>query len=81
MENLVRENAWSIINWCSNATEKKNGELPIEVDHSQLRTMTSQTVDPIDWPLPLPYTEQYPLSSTYCTVEMQATNRKACRSY
>ena len=28
-----------------------NGELSVAVDHNQLRTMGSETVDPIDWPL------------------------------
>ena len=31
--------------------------------------MASETVDPIDWSHPPPYTGQYPLSSTYCTVQ------------
>ena len=30
--------------------------------------MASETVDPIDWSHPIPYTGQYPLSSTFCTV-------------
>ena len=29
----------------------------------------SETVDPIDWSHPPPYTGQYPLSSTYCTLQ------------
>ena len=29
-----------------------NGELPVVVDHSQIRTMASRTEDAIDWPLP-----------------------------
>ena len=39
------------------------------VDHNQLRKMASDTVDPIDWSTPPPYTGQYPLSYTYCTVQ------------
>ena len=31
--------------------------------------MASETVDPIDWSHPPPYTGQYPLSSTFCTVQ------------
>ena len=31
--------------------------------------MASDTVDPIDWLDPPPYTEEYPLSSTHCTVQ------------
>ena len=34
-----------------------------------LRTMASEMVDPIDWSHPPPYTGQYPLSSTYCTLQ------------
>ena len=37
----------------SNANEVAHGQLPVAVDHSQLRVMASETVDPIDWPLPL----------------------------
>ena len=32
--------------------------------------MASETVDPIDWSHPSPYTGQYPLSSTYCTLQL-----------
>ena len=31
--------------------------------------MASETVDPIDWSHPRPYTGQYPLSSTYCRLQ------------
>ena len=31
--------------------------------------MASETVDPIDWSYPSPYTGQYPMSSTYCTLQ------------
>ena len=46
--------------------KKFNGQLPVTVEHIQLRTMASETVDLIDWPLPPSFTGQYPLSST-CT--------------
>ena len=32
--------------------KQPHGELPVVVDHSQLRTISPKTVDPIDWPLP-----------------------------
>ena len=32
--------------------------------------MASETVDPIDWSHPPPYTGQSPLSSTYCTLQI-----------
>ena len=41
----------------------------VAVNHNQLRTMASETVDPIDWLHPPPYTGQGPLSSTYCTLQ------------
>ena len=44
-------------------------ELLVAVDHNELRTIASEMVDPIDWLHPPPYTGQYPLSSTYCTVQ------------
>ena len=47
MENLLPQNVESIIN---NATEVSNGELPVAVDHRQLRTMALETVDSINWP-------------------------------
>ena len=36
-----------------------NGELLVAVNHNQLRTMASETVDPIDWSHPYPHW-QYP---------------------
>ena len=48
---------------CSNATEVAKLAAPIysAVDHSQLRTMTSKTIEPIDWPLPLHALQTVPL--------------------
>ena len=42
-------------------------ELLVAVDHNQLRTIGSETVDPIDWSHPHTH-GQYLQSSTYCTV-------------
>ena len=39
---------------CSNILKQPNGELIVAVDHKQLRTMASETVDPIDWSHPPP---------------------------
>ena len=52
------------------------GELQLEVDHNQLRTIASETVDLIDWLLPPPYIGHYPLRSTL-TVQMRVTNHKS----
>ena len=34
---------------CSNVLKQPNGELLVAVNHNQLRTMASETVDPTDW--------------------------------
>ena len=39
---------------CSNVLKQPNGELLVAVSHNQLRTMASDTVDPIDWSHPPP---------------------------
>ena len=39
---------------CSNVLKQPNGELLVAVNHNQLRTMASETVDPIDWSHPPP---------------------------
>ena len=38
----------------SNALKQPTGELQVVVNHNQLRTMASETVDPIDWSHPSP---------------------------
>ena len=38
----------------SNLLKQPNGELLVAVNHNQLRTMVSETVDPIDWSHPPP---------------------------
>ena len=59
VENLLPQNVGSIINYLmllmgSNPRGSTlNRELPVAVNDSQLRTMASETVDPIDWPLAL----------------------------
>ena len=39
---------------CSNVLKQPNGELLVAVDHNQLRTMASETVDPTYWSHPPP---------------------------
>ena len=38
----------------SNVLKQPNGQLLVAVNHNQLRTMASETVDPIDWSHPPP---------------------------
>ena len=46
--------------WCqlsttwSNVLKQPNGELLVAINHNQLRTMASETLDPIDWSHPPP---------------------------
>ena len=53
---LLSLSVGSTINYFSNATETAQ----FAVVQIQLRKMASDTVDPIDWPLPPPLTGQYP---------------------
>ena len=63
MENLLPQNVGSIINYLQECTEAVNGKLLVAVNHNQLRTMASETVDPIDRSHPHPH-GQYPLSAS-----------------
>ena len=59
MENLYYHRMWDQLSTtCSNLLKWPNGELLVAVDHNQLQTMASETVDLIDWFHPLPYTGQ-----------------------
>ena len=56
-----------------------NGELLAAVDHNQLRTMASETVDPIAWPHPPPYTgHAVPPELHVLHSVMRAANHKTC---
>ena len=82
VENPLPQNVGSIINWELPASYGSCSlELPGAADRSQLRTIASETVDPTDWPLLPPYIGQYPLNSTYCTVQMRVINHKTCCSH
>ena len=45
---------------CSNILKLPNGEHLVAIDHNQLRTMTSETVDTIDWSHPPPSWAAHP---------------------
>ena len=69
MENLLPQNVGSIINYLQLFTKIAHWELLDAVDHNQLQTTASETVDPIDWSHPHPTQGAVPLSPTYCTVQ------------
>ena len=73
VENLPPQNVASIMNYCSNLPKYPNGELLIAVNHNELWTMVSETVDPIDWSH-VHHHEQYP----DCLVH--SINRSSLRS-
>ena len=76
VHNYYHSFLWSIINdLLSNATEvAQTGSFQSSsTTASYEQLMALETVDPIDSPLPLPFTGQYPVSAT-CTVQMRATN-------
>ena len=59
---------------CNNRLKWPKGELLVAVDHNHLRTMASETADPIDWSHPHPC-GQYPHSVSYIVLigEVSAT--------
>ena len=59
VENLLPQNVSSIINYLQQFTEVAQWGAPSCSQPQQLRTMASETVDPIDWSHPPPYTGQY----------------------
>ena len=54
VENLLPQNVGQLSTTCSNLLKWQNGEHLVAVDHNQLRTMASETVDQIDWSHPPP---------------------------
>ena len=74
-----------LLTGCTNSTEVAQLTVKSAIDHSLLRTMASETVDPLDWPLhptlyrsgryAKPIRVECSLSTT-CTVQMGATNKR-----
>ena len=54
MENLLPQNVVQLSTAWSNVLVQPTGELLVAVNHNQLWTMASETVDPIDWWHPTP---------------------------
>ena len=52
VENLLPQNVGQLSTTCRNVLKRPNGELLVAGNHNQLRTMASETVDPIDWSHP-----------------------------
>ena len=54
VENLLPQNVVQLSTTCSNVLKQPNGELLVAVNHNQLQTKASETVDIIDWLHPPP---------------------------
>ena len=63
---------------CSNVLEQPNGELPVAVNHNQLRIMASETVDPIDWSHPPPSWAVLPESLVHCINQCNLSGNRTC---
>ena len=61
---------------CSNVLKQPNGELLVAVNHNQLRTMASETADPIDWSYPHPH-GQYPMSASCIVYKSLQSQRES----
>ena len=68
---------------CSNVLQQPNGELLVAVNHNQLRTLASETVDPIDWSHPPPSwavpPERLMHSINQCTLSESRTCNRSMR--
>ena len=49
VENLLPQNVGQLSTTCSNVLKWPNGELLVAVDHNQLQTRASESIDPINW--------------------------------
>ena len=63
---------------CSNLLKQPNGELLVVVNHNQLRTMASETVDPIDWSHPLPSWAVPPVLYLHCINQRILSGTRTC---
>ena len=54
VENLLPQKWGRLSTTCSNVLKQPTGELLVAVNHNQLRTMASETVDQSDWSHPPP---------------------------
>ena len=62
----------------SNVLKQPNGELQVAVNHNQLRTMASETVDPIDWSHPPPSWEVPPGRHVYSINQGNLSGTRTC---
>ena len=78
MENLLQLNVGSIINYLRNVLKQPNGELLVAVNHNQIRTMASETADPIDWSHPQPSWAVPPERLVHCINQCTLSGNRTC---
>ena len=78
VENLLPQNVGQLSTTFSNVLKQPNGELLVAVNHNQLRTMASETVDPIGWSHPPPSwavpPERHVHSINQCNLSMRGNH-------
>ena len=65
---------------CSNVLKQPNGELLVAVNHNQLQTMASETVDPIDWSHPPPSWAVAPERLVHSINQCKLSGIRTCNS-
>ena len=63
IENLLSLSWGQLSTTCSDLLKQPNWQFLVAVDHSQLRTMASETEDSIDWRVPPKYLSLYTLDA------------------
>ena len=63
---------------CSNVLKQPTGELLVAVNHNQLRTMASETVDPIDWSQPPPSRAVHPERRVHSINQCNLSGNRTC---
>ena len=63
---------------CSNVLKQLNGELLVAVNRNKLRTMASETVDPIDWSHPPPSWEVSPERLEHSINQCNLSGNRTC---
>ena len=64
---------------CSNTLKRHNGDLLVAVNHNQLRTLASETVDTIDWSPPPPTSWAVPPDRlVHCTNQCNLRGNLTC---
>ena len=62
----------------TNVLKQPNGELLVAVNHNQLWTMASETVDPIDWSHPLPAWAVLPERHVHSIIQCNLSGIRTC---